>query len=91
MIPKKTLDMIRSVFEGTIILCNGLTIASAETALWDGLADLVAFGRNYLANPDLDKRIAGKTALNQADPMTFYTPGEKGYTDYPLLNKVAQY
>ena len=49
-----------------------------------GFADLVAFGRAFLANPDLDKRIATKTALNEADYTTLYTPGAVGYTDYPV-------
>jgi N-ethylmaleimide reductase len=46
--------------------------------------DLVAFGKSFLANPDLDKRIAEKKALNPFDPATFYTPGAKGYVDYPV-------
>ena len=48
-------------------------------------ADLVAFGRSFLANPDLDQRIATGAPLNQPDYNTLYTPGPVGYTDYPTL------
>lgn len=84
IIPQKTYDAIRSGFTGTIILCNGLTPESAVASLDAGFADLVAFGRAFLANPDLDKRIATQTALNEADYTTLYTPGAVGYTDYPV-------
>jgi len=84
-IPQKTLDAIRDGFTGTIILCNGLTPETAEKALGAGFADLVAFGRAFLANPDLDKRIADSAALSQPDYNTLYTPGSVGYTDYPAL------
>ena len=50
-----------------------------------GAADLVGFGRPYLANPDLVARYKAGTELNAPDFATFYTPGEKGYTDYPAL------
>ncbi|MBT1685131.1 alkene reductase [Dawidia soli] len=83
-IPQKTLDAIRR-FKGTIILCNGLTPETAEATLHAGFADLVAFGRAFLANPDLEKRIATGAALNQPDFNTLYTPGSVGYTDYPTL------
>jgi N-ethylmaleimide reductase len=85
IIPQKTFDAIREGFKGTIILCNGLTPETAEAALNAGFADLVAFGRAFLANPDLDKRIATRAALNQPDYNTLYTPGPVGYTDYNQL------
>ncbi len=84
-IQQKTLDAVRSAFGGTIIICNGLTPESAETALEQGFADLVAFARSFLANPDLDRRIEKNAALNIPDLFTAYTPGAKGYTDYPTL------
>jgi N-ethylmaleimide reductase len=84
-IPQKTFDAIRTGFKGTIILCNGLTPETAATALGAGFADLVAFGRAFLANPDLHHRIATNSALNQPDYNTLYTPGPAGYTDYPVL------
>jgi N-ethylmaleimide reductase len=84
-IPQKTLDAIRSSFGGTILICNGLTPESAEAALRLGFADIVAFARSYLANPDLDKRIEKNATLNIPDLSTAYTPGTRGYTDYPTL------
>jgi len=84
-VPQKTFDAIRQQFNGTIILCNGLTPETGEAALHAGFADVVAFGRAFLANPDLDKRIASGAALNQPDYTTLYTPGSVGYTDYATL------
>lgn len=85
-IPQKTHDAIRQNFKGTIIICNGLTPESAEDILQQGTYDLVGFGRSYIANPDLDKRIKNGTTLNQADYQTFYTPFKEGYTDYQFTN-----
>ena len=59
-IPQKTHQAIRSAFSSTLIYCNGLTAATAEAKLQDGSADLVAFGRSFLANPDFMKRIEKK-------------------------------
>lgn len=87
IIPQRTYDAIRGGFTGTIILCNGLTPETGETALNAGFADLVAFGRAFLANPDLDLRIAAGAALNETDYTTLYTPGSLGYTDYPLYEE----
>ena len=84
-LPAKIRDALRTAFAGTIIQCNGLTPETAEAALQGGFADLVAFGKSFLANPDLDKRIAGQQELNQPDLATFYSPGAKGYVDYPAL------
>lgn len=86
-IPQKMFDAIRTAFTNTTIMCNGLTPETAEAALNNSFANLVAFGRSYLANPDLDIRIAEHAQLNQPDYSTLYTPGAKGYTDYPLLAK----
>ncbi|GGM73064.1 alkene reductase [Dyadobacter beijingensis] len=80
-----TLQIIRRQFSGTIILCNGFTPDTAETALGEGIADLIAFGQPFLANPDLVTRIETGAALNAPDYNTFYTPGEAGYIDYPSL------
>ena len=84
-IPKRTLDAIRANFKGVLILSNGITPESAEEALEKGVADLVAFGRSFLANPDFEKRIERSAALNQVDFGTLYTPGAVGYTDYATL------
>ena len=52
------------------------------------LGQLAAFGRSFLANPDLVERLRTNAPLNEPDPKTFYTPGAAGYTDYPLLEMV---
>ncbi|KAB7726118.1 alkene reductase [Rudanella paleaurantiibacter] len=81
---------IRQLYTGTLILSGGYTAQTAEEALESGRADLVAFGRPFIANPDLVERFKAGADLNQPDFSTFYTPGEKGYTDYPVLAEVAE-
>ena len=66
---------------------NGYDRAMAEQAVADG-ADLVAFGRPYIANPDLVRRLRENAPLNKADKATFYGGGAAGYTDYPTLDEV---
>jgi N-ethylmaleimide reductase len=90
VIPEKTFKAIRENFSGTIILSNGLTPETGEEALHAGFADLVAFGRSFLSNPDFVERIKTNAALNPVDFNTLYTPGAKGYTDYPALKSSAQ-
>ncbi|MFC0514823.1 alkene reductase [Mucilaginibacter angelicae] len=84
-IPQETFDAIRANFLSTIILCNGLTAETAESKLNEGFADIVAFGRSFLSNPDFVSRIEKNALLHPVDFTTLYTPGEKGYTDYPTL------
>lgn len=84
-LPAQTLAAIRTEFEGTIIYCNAYTAEKAEAELNEGDADLIAFGRGFLANPDLEQRIINETELNAPDFTTLYTPDAKGYTDYPVL------
>lgn len=84
-IPAEILTAIRTEFEGTLIYCNTFTGDKAEAELNNGDADLIAFGRAFLANPDLEQRIANGTVLNAPDFATLYTPDAKGYTDYPVL------
>ncbi len=74
--------MIRSAFKGRYILSGGYDAARANLDLDADRGDLVAFGRPFIANPDLVQRLADGSALAEPDPATFYTPGEKGYTDY---------
>jgi N-ethylmaleimide reductase len=76
---------LRAGFDGLFILSGGFDAASAEQALIDGRGDLVAFGRPFLANPDLVARMKQHAPLNAPDMATFYVPGAKGYTDYPAL------
>jgi N-ethylmaleimide reductase len=80
-----TVVAIREAFEGTLILSGGYDRERAQADLDGGLGDLVAFGRPFLANPDLVQRLRQGAELNQPDFGSFYTPGEKGYTDYPTL------
>jgi N-ethylmaleimide reductase len=82
-VPSAIKASIRSLFRGTYIAAGGFDLASAETAIDEHRADLVAFGRAFLANPDLVSRFARGYALTVPDFETLYTPGAKGYTDYP--------
>jgi len=75
----------RPLYDGTIIINRGFNKITANQVLNDGDADLVSFGVPFIANPDLVERFRTDAPLNQPDPSTFYTPGEKGYTDYPAL------
>jgi N-ethylmaleimide reductase len=80
---------IRKDFTGPIILAGGYLAASAEAALLSGRGDLIAFGRPFLANPDLPARLAANAPLNEPDPATYYGGGAHGYTDYPTLKTAA--
>lgn len=82
-VPAAFKAQLRAAFGGTFIASGGYDRASAEQALQEGRGDLVAFGRAWLANPDLIERMQAGVALNAPDPATFYTPGAQGYTDYP--------
>jgi len=75
---------IRAAFKGRYILSGGYDAARATADLDAGRGDLVAFGRPFISNPDLVSKLASGAALAPADPATFYTPGEHGYTDYPV-------
>jgi N-ethylmaleimide reductase len=84
-VPDSMKATFRTVFKRTLILSGGYDAARAESDLAAGKADLIAFGRPFLANPDLVARLKAGVALNAPDMSTFYTPGPKGYTDYPSL------
>jgi N-ethylmaleimide reductase len=84
-VPESLKADLRVSFGGPFILAGGFDGASAEQALLDRRADLIAMGRPFLANPDLVERLRQNAPLNTLDPSTFYTPGAKGYTDYPTL------
>lgn len=87
-IPERSHQAIRDNFSNTLIYCNGLTQETAEEKLQAGSADLVAFGRSFLANPDFMRRIEKNVPLNEVDYMSLYTPGEQGYTDYPVMEEL---
>ncbi|HEX4328491.1 MAG TPA: alkene reductase [Burkholderiales bacterium] len=84
-VPGELKAKLRAAFKGAFILAGGFDAASAEKALQEKQADLIAFGRPFLANPDLVERYRKGAAANAPDMDTFYTPGAKGYTDYPAL------
>jgi N-ethylmaleimide reductase len=77
---------IRRAFKGILILNSDYTFERASAALQSGEADAIAFGRLFLANPDLPARFAKQAGLNTPNPSTFYTPGQAGYIDYPMLS-----
>ena len=87
MVPpeQRMAPFVRDRFEGTLILNGGYDAASANDAIESGVADLVAFGTLFLANPDLPARFLRGAPLNPADMATYYAGEEKGYTDYPAL------
>ena len=76
---------LRNRFKGTYIANNGYDYALAKKALEENKADLIAFGKPFISNPDLVERLKTGAPLNDADRNTFYGGGAKGYTDYPVL------
>lgn len=89
-VPAEFKARLKAAFGGTFIASGGFTdLGGAEQAITEGRGDLVAFGRAWLANPDLIERLKAGVALNAPDAATFYTPGAKGYTDYPRANEAA--
>jgi N-ethylmaleimide reductase len=85
VVPIEIKKAIRNIFNNTLILSGGYTMESAESELENGLADLIAFGRPFINDPDLVERFTNGWMLSkELDMNTFYTPGEKGYTDYPI-------
>ena len=77
-------------FGGILISNEAFTKESAEALLKKGDADAIAFGKLYIANPDLAERFAQGAPLNDPRPETFYAQGAAGYTDYPFRDKPAR-
>ena len=75
----------RQTFKGTYIANNGYDRQMALDAVASGQADAVAFGRLFIANPDLVQRLKANAPLSKANSKTFYTPGPEGYIDYPAM------
>lgn len=84
---KSMVPFYREIFKGTLISCGGHSLESARAMLDAGQADLVAFGKAFIANPDLVYRLQQGAPLNVPDPDTFYHGGPKGYVDYPSLRQ----
>ncbi|GAA0536014.1 2,4-dienoyl-CoA reductase-like NADH-dependent reductase (Old Yellow Enzyme family) [Rhizomicrobium palustre] len=77
---------LKEAFGGVYIVNEGFTKETAEKALAEGIADAVAWGKPFIANPDLVERFRHNAPLNEWDASTFYGGTEKGYTDYPALS-----
>lgn len=88
-ITEDTVALARATFSGPLIAAGGYDSETAAQLISSGGADAIAFGQKYIANPDLIERLKLGALLNEPDQSTFYTPGEKGYTDYPRLAVAA--
>jgi N-ethylmaleimide reductase len=75
----------RPIFQGTLIANVNMTVERGNRLVTDGIADLVAFGRSYIANPDLVERLATGAPLAETDWDTVYASGRRGYADYPTI------
>lgn len=84
--PEGFREQMRRRFSGRLIYCGNYDAERAQARLGDNTADAVAFGRPFIANPDLPERFRLKVALNEPDHSTFYGGAEVGYTDYPFLD-----
>lgn len=87
--PNRLGPELKRKFGGIYIANESFTFETANQALAAGEADAVAFGKLFIANPDLPRRFAMGAPLNTPDPTTFYGDGPVGYTDYPALNENA--
>lgn len=80
---------IRESFGGPVVANEEMGVGDGQRLIEHGAADAIAFGRNYIANPDLVERIANDSAWNEAEPSTFSPhpdrPHTVGYTDYPAM------
>lgn len=83
-VPASVKEKIQKAFGRTVILAGGYDLARANADLAAGRGDLIGFGRPFIANPRLVSRLRAGLPLATPDFSTFYTPDEKGYTDYPL-------
>lgn len=81
------LQTFRPLYKGTLISCGGYTKKTAIQTVDNGLADLIAFGKLFVSNPDLVERLKRNEPFNQMDKPTFYHGGSKGYVDYPFLKE----
>ena len=82
-VPKEVKVALREAFRGPIVSAGGYDAGTGEADLRAGFAQFISIGRPFIGNPDLVERLRDGKPLNAADFSTFYTPGEKGYVDYP--------
>jgi N-ethylmaleimide reductase len=83
------LQKLRRLFNGVYIANNGYDLALALKARRENLADVICFGRPYIANPDLVERLKTGAPLAEPDPATMYGGDAHGYVDYPTLDQSA--
>jgi N-ethylmaleimide reductase len=82
---KRVSPLLRRKFDRSYIVNGGFDLESANAAIRNDEADLIAFGKPFLANPDLPKRYHIEVPLNLPDQATFYAGEDRGFTDYPAL------
>ncbi|MDB5556248.1 MAG: 12-oxophytodienoate reductase, partial [Rhizobium sp.] len=82
-------ELFRPLWDGVLIAAGGYDGVAAERTVAAGQADAIAFGRAFIANPDLVARIRNGSSLNAGNRASFYGGAEAGYTDYPVLAPVA--
>jgi len=87
LMPVAFKQALRMVYPGTLIYAGKYTAERGEQALAEGWADLIGFGRPFIANPDLPERLRTGAALNPPDRATFFGGGAAGFTDYPTLEE----
>lgn len=85
-VPVEFRQQLRHVFDGTIIVAGKYTRERAEAILASGMSDLVAFGRPFIANPDLPSRLEKEWPLAALDPAALFGGGPRGYVDYPIYS-----
>lgn len=79
---------MRAIYSGNLMLCGDFTKKSAERAIQDGDADMIAFGRDFISNPDLVDRLKNNWPLAERDRTQWYTQGPDGLIDYPVYNSI---
>lgn len=82
-------EALRMIYSGTLIYAGKYTMERAQAALANGWADLIGFGRPFIANPDLPTRLREGAALNDPDRATYFGGGAEGFTDYPVWEAAA--
>jgi N-ethylmaleimide reductase len=81
--------LLRPLWPGVLIANGGFDGQSAAAAVAEGSVDAVSFGRMFISNPDLPRRIRTGATLTAYDRTTFYGGDARGYTDYPMLSEIA--
>jgi N-ethylmaleimide reductase len=87
---KTIIPLMRANYRGVVVLAGGYDAESAKKALADGRGDIIAFGRPFIANPDLPLRVRIGAELNEADRATFFGGDAAGYIDYPSLSQTEE-